>query len=263
MSPRRSAKHKKPTLDTLVRVNTVTGEVYIEEPQCNWTSRSRGYSLSRMNRELDSDLPSIRSTATMKGGIRNSYRRIERQPLKVISHFGFVKDEIMECLEGKFFIEVDKGKVIAMKAMEEVLKAEEGEMFYVMNHYGNTEDVVKKKECEIEGKREYVKVRIKGKVELVEKKVLKELVKDVEEERNEIRIKNYDGEWLMFTLEEMEVVIVGEECVRVKEEIIEDVKEEESCDEITSKVSKCLSLSQQQRQHHKYYISRAVFLINN
>ena len=67
----------------------------------------------------------------------------------------------------------------------------------------------------------------------------------------------------MFTLEEMEVVIVGEECVRVKKEIVEDVKEEESCDEITSKVSKCLSLSQQQRQHHKYYISRAVFLINN
>ena len=106
MSPRRSAKHKKPTLDTLVRVNTVTGEVYIEEPQCNWTSRSRGYSLSRMNRELDSDLPSIRSTATMKGGIRNSYRRIESKQHKVISHFGFVKDEIMECLEGKLLIEV-------------------------------------------------------------------------------------------------------------------------------------------------------------
>ena len=111
MSPRRSAKHKKPTLDTLIRVNTVTGEVYIEEPQCNWTTRSRGYSLSRMNRELDSDLASIRSTATMKGGIRNSYRRIERQPLKVISHFGFVKDEIIECLKVAFLIEVDKGKV--------------------------------------------------------------------------------------------------------------------------------------------------------
>lgn len=271
-------KHRNPTLDTMVRVNTVTGEVWVEEPQ--WTSRSRGYSLSRMNRELDSDVPSIRSTSTMKGGLKGLYRKKERQPIKQVSHFGFVKEEIMECLEGKFLVEVNKGKLIAAKVIEEVLKAEEGEEFYVMNHCGDKEDIVERKECEMEGKKEYVKIRVRGKVELVEKKMLKELVRGVEEERNEVRIEGYEGEWLVFALEEMEVVMVGEECVRVKKEekIIEDVKEEESCDEnvsnisrasVKSKASKCLSQQQQQEeqekkvQHHKYYISRAVYLMSD
>ena len=39
-----------------------------------------------------------------------------------------------------------------MKVIEEVLKAEEGEMFYVMNPYGNTQEVVERKECEMETK---------------------------------------------------------------------------------------------------------------
>lgn len=275
MPPRKSLKHKNPALDPLVRVNTVTGEIYIDEPQCRWTSRSRGYSISRMNREFESnsDAPSprIRSTATMKGGMRNSHRPPEIRQYKPFSHITFIKDELTECLAGKFLLEVAKRKLIAMTTVEKVLKSEEeGDTFYVLNHCGNTEDTVQREECAVQdGKKEYVKVRIKGKVEIVEKTVLMKLIEDVEEDKNEMRIENYNGESLVFAIEDVEVVAVGEECIRVKKEVVvEDKKDEdEPCDDdvdddVASKVSKC-SLQLQQKKHHKYYISRAVFVINS
>ena len=281
MPPRKSLRHKNPALDPLVRVNTVTGDIYIEDPQCRWTSRSRGYSLSRMNREFESDSdapsPRIRSTATM----RNSHRPPEIRQYKPFSHITFIKDELTECLAGKFLLEVAKRKLLALSTVEKVLKStEDGDTFYVLNHCGNTEDTVQRKECAVkEGKKEYVKVRIKGKVELVEKTVLMKLVEDVEEDKNEMRIENYNGESLVFAIEDVEVVAVGEECIRVKKdeakevevEVEEDKKnvddDDASCDgDVASKVSKCslqLQQVQQPKKHHKYYISRAVFVINS
>ena len=271
MPPRKSLKHKNPALDPLVRVNTVTGETYIDEPQCRWTSRSRGYSISRMNREFESnsDAPSprIRSTATMTGVMRNSHRPPEIRQYKPFSHITFIKDELTECLAGKFLLEVAKRKLIALTTVEKVLKSEEdGDTFYVLNHCGNTEDTVERKECALqEGKKEYVKVRIKGKVEIVEKTVLMKLIEDVEEDKNEMRIENYNGESLVFAIEDVEVVAVGDECIRLKKEVVvvEDKKDEdEACDDVASKVSKC-SLQLQPKTHHKYNISRAVFVINS
>ena len=94
-----------------------------------------------------------------------------------------------------------------------------------------------------------------------------------------MRIETYNGESLVFAIEDVEVVAVGEECIRVKKEEAKEVEveveedkknvddDDASCDEdVASKVSKCslqLQQVQQPKKHHKYYISRAVFVINS